>query len=326
MAHEASPSPEELEPDAPLPRGAQPEPIDEDLFDFGRIEDLAGDHLGATQPAPRPATVGTDDAPADADRSLLEVDDDDLDYDLFHFKELFTAVESEAGDDAIVESQADPRADAKPADPAPADPDEELAPTPKAVAPPPPRPAPAPPAPTPRPRLAERPIDAPALLASLHGPELERPAGLLRQRLVEVLVVAFLLANAALIFFAWQASQSFRSTLATVRDDLSSTLAEHRGSGQALAAAPAPTVPASATEAAPAAQPPTRIEGFVALEVEQVRAALAAGAFEQARRRLFGLLANADRYPIEDGDVATIEFLVADSYFQQGSARPGDAR
>ena len=47
---------------------------------------------------------------------------------------------------------------------------------------------------------------------------------------------------------------------------------------------------------------------------------------DDARRRLFALLANADRYPVPEGDLATLEYLIAESYFLQGSQRQEDAR
>ncbi|TDJ65888.1 MAG: hypothetical protein E2O39_17365 [Planctomycetota bacterium] len=275
---------------------------DEDLFEFPQPGAGEGSRAGLTVAqevalaiegsneilahAPRPAPGGTEGL--------------DPDEDIFNFHELFTAAESQAGDEVIAHYSAPEPDGARPAassGPA-AGPTRTVAPAPEA-----PRSAP-----------ARAPVAPPVAALETGG-----SSGALEHRLVLALALGFILVNAALILTAWQASESFQSTLDYVRTDLSSTLTDLRVQNELHAAAPAIT-PAPAPAPDPGPQAPTPLGSFSTLELALAQREIEAGAHGAARTRLYRMLANADRLVLEAAELADAEYLIAETYFAQGES------
>lgn len=243
--------------------------------------------------------------------ALAAEDDGEGDEDLFAFEELLL-------DPIVIE---EPKAVEEPVAPAP----QAAAAAPTAA------PAPAPAAPAPaapvhrapvddEPEQAEEPaLDLEALLASLPQGQGE-PAP--RGRMIEILALCFLVANTALVLFAWRAGDDFRSTLDHVGDAVTSAVAE----GQVRAAT---EVAAQLRAQVPAAPAPTEVRvelpvvpapDLATTGLDLAREALDAGRFEDARQGLARLLANRDRAALPEELVLEARRLVALSYHLQGQA------
>jgi hypothetical protein len=325
------------EPQAPLPAGNSGDSgervdADLDLFDFPVLEDpfaeAAHDPLAEQTPV---TTITQPVAPVDEPglSEIMSVDkpDFDLDEDILNFGELFTAAEGQAGDDAIrtFSEQAPEATDAYESEPE-IRVASRLEPEPVAAASSPTS------APAPIPRhavdtLAGRDFDlTPLLVGAVQRTDLDlapERSSIIRDNMIEVLVILFLSVNAALIVFAWQANTSFHSTLDGVRTDIADSLRDV-GTSQLLAAAPAHTD--AEPELVVVDEAPTPFASYAELELGLAREAMANGAYAVARRRLYRLLANQDRFPISAGRLATSEYLIADSYFEEGRALEGSRR
>ena len=143
-----------------------------------------------------------------------------------------------------------------------------------------------------------------------------------RGRTVELLALCFLVANTALVLFAWRAGDDFRATLDHVGDAVTSAVAE----GQVRAAS---EVAAQLRAQVPASPAPTEVRvevpvvpspDLTATSLDLAREALDAGRFEEARRGLARLLANRDRAMLPEEMVLEARRLVALSYHLQGQA------
>lgn len=163
------------------------------------------------------------------------------------------------------------------------------------------------------------PVDLETLLAAL--PE-GTPEPARRGRTVEILALCFLVANTALVLFAWRAGDDFRATLDHVGDAVTSAVAE----GQVRAAS---EVAAQLRAQVPATPAPTEVRvevpvvpspDLTATSLDLAREALDAGRFEEARRGLARLLANRDRAMLPEEMVLEARRLVALSYHLQGQA------
>lgn len=148
-----------------------------------------------------------------------------------------------------------------------------------------------------------------------------------RDRLVLALAGGFLLANTALILFAWQANRSFQANIVeasrTIADGLarSSTLAHAAtapGRAQTQVASPAP---------AASYQAPVALGSHAEHTITIAQAMLEGGRYIDARRSLSNLLANSDRLRLDRELIAEAEFLIAESYELQGySLLEGESR
>ena len=163
------------------------------------------------------------------------------------------------------------------------------------------------------------PVDLATLLAALPESTPE-PAG--RGRTVELLALCFLVANTALVLFAWRAGDDFRVTLDHVGDAVTSAVAEGQVraasevAAQLRAQVPATPAPAEVRVEVPVVPSPDLTSTGLGL----AREALDAGRFEEARRGLARLLANRDRAMLPEEMVLEARRLVALSYHLQGQA------
>ncbi len=138
--------------------------------------------------------------------------------------------------------------------------------------------------------------------------------------------VLFISLNAAMLFFAWRASTQLEATLDGVRIDVARTLSSVGGSGEVMAEERSDTA-GSALQPGDSAGPATKaVEGYGAIELRAAREEIQLGEFVAARLRLFRLLANRDRGPLEDAVVADAEYTVARSYFIEGQRLEGIGR
>jgi len=339
----------DLEPSVPEPRAAlpsqgedgrgdAPEP-DFDLFDFPGIEDSFAGEVEALLDERRPATItatGAAERGGSTLSELMSVDDAelDLDEDIFGFGELFTATESEAGDDLMLEVA--PRIVEEPAPEREEVLETPVAPRPRAK----PAPVPSTPARAPRPVAdradrprPERELDLAPLLVGVaeeaSGESLlpVEPSSIFRDNLIEVLAILFLSVNAALLAFALQGGTPSSSPTVDVRADAQEparTMAHVEPEAAPDAAPDAGTDPLSTPAAV--AQEPTPLASYAELELTLAREALAAGEPSAARRRLYRLLANQDRFPVSADLMAASEYLIADSYFEEGLSLEGASR
>lgn len=299
---------------------------DEDLFafpDVAGLQPLTPEPVAAEPVAPELQPAEAEAAPEPTEEpevlpaepieippaiaALAAEDDGEGDEDLFAFEELLL-------DPIVIE---EPEAVEVP-----------VAPAPQAAAP---APAPAPAAPAPaapvhrapvddEPEQADEPaLDLEALLASLPQGDGE-PAP--RGRMIEILALCFLVANTALVLFAWRAGDDFRSTLDHVGDAVTSAVAE----GQVRAAT---EVAAQLRAQVPAAPAPAEVHielpvvpapDLATTGLDLAREALDAGRFEDARQGLARLLANRDRAALPEELVLEARRLVALSYHLQGQA------
>jgi hypothetical protein len=298
---------------------------DEDLFDFpdvAGLQPLTPEPVSAeAEPAPEPIEEpAAADEPVEAEvlpaepieippaiAALAAEDEGEDDEDLFAFEELLL--------DPIVIEEPEPALE--PATPAPqaAAP----APAPAPAAPSTPVAAPTHRAPVEDEAEEEPALDLEALLASLPQGQGE-PAP--RGRMIEILALCFLVANTALVLFAWRAGDDFRSTLDHVGDAVTSAVAE----GQVRAAT---EVAAQLRAQVPAAPAPTEVRvelpvvpapDLATTGLDLAREALDAGRFEDARQGLARLLANRDRAALPEELVLEARRLVALSYHLQGQA------
>lgn len=298
---------------------------DEDLFDFpdvAGLQPLTPEPVSAeAEPAPEPTEEpAAADEPVEAEvlpaepieippaiAALAAEDEGEDDEDLFAFEELLL--------DPIVIEEPEPALE--PATPAPqaAAP----APAPAPAAPSTPVAAPTHRAPVEDEAEEEGEFDLEALLASLPQGQGE-PAP--RGRMIEILALCFLVANTALVLFAWRAGDDFRSTLDHVGDAVTSAVAE----GQVRAAT---EVAAQLRAQVPAAPAPTEVRvelpvvpapDLATTGLDLAREALDAGRFEDARQGLARLLANRDRAALPEELVLEARRLVALSYHLQGQA------
>ena len=163
------------------------------------------------------------------------------------------------------------------------------------------------------------PVDLETLLAAL--PEGTPEPGR-RGRTVELLALCFLVANTALVLFAWRAGDDFRATLDHVGDAVTSAVAEGQVraasevAAQMRAQVPATPAPAEVRVEVPVVPSPD----LTATSLDLAREALDAGRFEEARRGLARLLANRDRAMLPEEMVLEARRLVALSYHLQGQA------
>lgn len=163
------------------------------------------------------------------------------------------------------------------------------------------------------------PVDLETLLAAL--PEGTPEPGR-RGRTVELLALCFLVANTALVLFAWRAGDDFRATLDHVGDAVTSAVAEGQVraasevAAQMRAQVPATPAPAEVRVEVPVVPSPD----LTATGLDLAREALDAGRFEEARRGLARLLANRDRAMLPEEMVLEARRLVALSYHLQGQA------
>ena len=163
------------------------------------------------------------------------------------------------------------------------------------------------------------PVDLETLLAAL--PE-GTPEPARRGRTVEILALCFLVANTALVLFAWRAGDDFRATLDHVGDAVTSAVAEGQVraasevAAQLRAQVPATPAPAEVRVEVPVVPSPD----LTATSLDLAREALDAGRFEEARRGLARLLANRDRAMLPEEMVLEARRLVALSYHLQGQA------
>lgn len=162
-------------------------------------------------------------------------------------------------------------------------------------------------------------VDLETLLAAL--PEGTPEPGR-RGRTVELLALCFLVANTALVLFAWRAGDDFRATLDHVGDAVTSAVAEGQVraasevAAQMRAQVPATPAPAEVRVEVPVVPSPD----LTATGLDLAREALDAGRFEEARRGLARLLANRDRAMLPEEMVLEARRLVALSYHLQGQA------
>jgi hypothetical protein len=302
--------------------------LDEDLFDFLDVPPHI-DVLGSleapraeapTSAAPQPAGDGRAAIAAEAPApNTTEVDPDE---DLFDFDAIFIAASEGAPPRRKpVEPEAPPAvAPAELAPPAPAGPAAPRA----ARSEPPARPrtqAQAKVAPAPRAARSRAPVFDPHTPPGLPPELADEPR---RGRMIEVLAAAVLVLNTALILFAWRAGDDFRETLVQVTGAITQAVSE--GQAQAgppqpvVVEVPAPVEPVEPFEPFDETQPPAPTVPLERTVLEIAQERLAAGAFEEARRGLYRMLAGQDRAALPAEVVAEAELLIARSYYLQGKA------
>ena len=116
--------------------------------------------------------------------------------------------------------------------------------------------------------------------------------------------------------------------MTVLRDDLSTSLQNiqlpedflERYSAQPVEASPKAEPQEQEEVELDPRQNPSPFADYEDLEIELAEEALARGAFRDARARLYRLLANADRAPMPEEKVAKAEFLIAQSYFNEGES------
>jgi hypothetical protein len=324
-------TPEEI----PEPRAALPTDLDDDLFDFptAEVQPAASDGMSVAKETALAIEASNEILVRKSQSARGPSDGSDLDEDIFSFGELFTDAESTAGDEVIAYYTEEEAEIETPPAPAGEDPSE-LAPAPVPA----PEPAEIQSVAKPRKRARAARATAPKPVPSESGSRTPSPApptiapvspatSSVENRLVLTLALGFILVNAALIITAWQASESFQSTLDYVRTDLSSALTDMRVQGELHAAGPelgpglAPeTTPAP--DANPAGQEPTPLASFQELELALAQEEIENGAYGDARIRLYRLLANVDRLVLDESQLADAEFLIGETYFAQGKSLP----
>ncbi|MFN0244937.1 MAG: hypothetical protein ACKVWV_18800 [Planctomycetota bacterium] len=193
----------------------------------------------------------------------------------------------------------------------------------------------------PRPALAARPQAQPVARAAeliddietAMGADIESGVGRRRKRsLVAVpalwlVIGAGLALNAGAFLLLWQSNRSFRHGIEGLRDELVVTVREMRlGANETRAALPAALASepvAHAPAQAPKLQSAPPIEPFEKTTLTLAEEEIRTGEFAAARRRLYRLLAMADR--IDAGLRESIEmrasYMLADSYRLQALAR-----
>lgn len=291
------------------------DPQDEDLFDFPDMtlyewdssskEEEEEEAAEAEEQQPAAALPSEE---AQEERSEQETPtaamspdaDPSLDEDIFNFNELFTAAESEAGNDMVPatdlfepDAEAGDPFEAEQDDHAQADeaPAETVAVTPRSR--------------TPRSHSREE-------LATVVLPQ-EPAESPLRSRLVMGLAAGFIIVNSLVLFLAWRASRSFESAMDSVR-------AEMRRAPQVVTVAE-PTTAEGPEALTPLEQPSPEPLSIPEAELLLAQRELEGGFFDDARKRLFRLLANRDRLTTAEGDeLARAEYLIARSYMLQAEA------
>lgn len=146
-----------------------------------------------------------------------------------------------------------------------------------------------------------------------------------RDRLVLTLAGGFLLANTALILFAWQANRSFQSSIVEASRTIADGLARSNTSAQAAMALQRPPAPVTSPEPVSSYQAPVALGSHAEHTITIARDMLEAGRYIDARRTLSNLLANSDRLRLGRELVAEAEFLIAESYEQQGYSLLGES-
>jgi hypothetical protein len=253
--------------------------------------------------------------------------DPELDEDIFNFAELFTSSESEAGNDVIPAEALfeDPSAEAaevtveEPVDapapiaeptqaPAATAPAKPAASTPEAVVPPVAMP-------TRQRRISTAPSEAPTNITFDVGAE--NP---LRNRMVMIFVIGFVVTNLLLAVLAWRIGDSFKDTLESVRAELSEPRQVIvQGGPNGTPAAPPTQDTQAVTQVEVVDQPaPELVEPFETLELRLAQQEITEGRFHSARRRLNRLLSNQDRSPMQPGTIAEAEFMIARSFLEHG--------
>ena len=159
-------------------------------------------------------------------------------------------------------------------------------------------------------------------------PAAAAPAGEARRdRLVLTLAGGFLLANTALILFAWQANRSFQSSIVEASRTIADGLA--RSSTPALAATSPERIQNPIARPSPATTypAPAALGSHAEHTITIARAMLEEGRYIDSRRSLSNLLANSDRLRLGLELIAEAEFLIAESYELQGySLLGGESR
>jgi len=304
-----------------------PDAQDEDLFDFPSRGPATAAAPGVEEvPALVAASASAPGAPVRAGSLMAaaEVAGDDIDEDIFRFEELFTAAERSAGDEhlsksEVLESGAPTLRGRGAAPPRTAQATEPIAPALHTVT------HTATPTATPtRAHPAAGALDAAAVQAQ------PPPAPPTARR--ALLAAGFVVVNAALVFFAWQASRTFQEALISIRADLSRAVLGAGVEPRASAAAterPEPGARAQGPELEPA--PPSeewiasKLDSPAELVLEIARREIADGEYRAARRRIYEMLASRDRLPLDDAAAADLEFALADAYFLEGlSLREAD--
>jgi hypothetical protein len=142
-----------------------------------------------------------------------------------------------------------------------------------------------------------------------------------RSKLLWVLVGCFLLANCGIFLMTQQQSQSVNQTLVAVTSTLAEAVA--RSSNAAPREAPPYREPgASDVDPARAALPmldPADFSNSNELGLHNARRLIEQGAYAEARRNLFFILANQDRStPLTPSLREDIDYLIALTYYDQG--------
>ena len=134
-------------------------------------------------------------------------------------------------------------------------------------------------------------------------------------RLVELLVIAFLLVNTGIIVLAWQASSSFQDTLSEVTRTVADTISRQPSSaGPPITYVPFPVE----EESTPSNdQDPSELEDLQVQSVGIARRLIEEGQYMDARRRLYLLLANQDLTSLDERLVTETEYLIAETYERQ---------
>lgn len=321
------------------------DPLDEDLFDFppagvfesvqergrapeGEAPASREEEPSRAEPEPStPATVAREDAPSDAGTAGSKGHAPDLDEDIFDFASIFAggdvvagAIEdSTAPEDAVPEpvTEREPAAAAAPERPDPEPVTVQKEPARRAPAA---RPTPPPIAPKPRAEKVGG-EESPRVDPGAPPPSVPVPTGGVRDKLVMLLAIGFLVVNTALILLAWQANSSFHGTLESVSRGLAEGLS--RSGGQEAQAAPkVEYVPVPTTGHPPRTpdEPPSVLGSRAGTTLESARRMIGEGAFLDARKNLYHLLANADLLTLDREVVAEAEFLIAQTYELQGAA------
>lgn len=147
-----------------------------------------------------------------------------------------------------------------------------------------------------------------------------------RGRIVEILAVCFLVVNVTMVFFAWQAGDEFRQTLAQVSGSVSDALDRQPGAMGSVPVDPGPNVQVTPDLPPIEGEPVVELPDLTRTAFELARTRLEEGEYEAARRGLQRLLANQDRAALEPAQVVEAEILIARSYYLEGLQIREDAR
>lgn len=300
-------------PSAPVP--ADVADLDEDLFEFDEVFDLAEDpfHNGTLEASCQPTRP--EPAPAPARTAFLP--------------------EEHVIDGAALEQAPATARTESPAAPARPEPTVEAALAPEAV-------TTEPQGSSPQPDLEDLAAD-PALVYARttadrgHGPRPQLPdevAGSLtgnNGRLIAVLGACFLMVNTGIFFLAQQATSNVNESLSQATGLIADAIAT-RGQGEAtLRGAQPPQFGPGVTHQFESLQPglgeavekeawidPRDYRNPHEFAVGNAKKMMEEGRFEEARRLLYWVLANQQRAPLTPSMRAEIDYLIPLTYYQQG--------